>query len=225
MGNIAIIAEGVTDQRVLRALLSTVLGRDARFAFVQPPQVPVGSPPAFGGFELVFQAIREGRHREALQTSDLLVLHLDTDMSEHPAFGVPWREEGRTLSVEELVSRVTDRLNQAMGEDFVRDHGERVLFAIPVHATECWILALLTDGSSKITGCLEAANREIKRRDLRPLSNSRGEKLPVAYDELMTKIGGNFQGVPVTDVDGEIVLGFDRPKLQAALEKSNLVKA
>jgi glutaredoxin-like YruB-family protein len=51
------------------------------------------------------------------------------------------------------------------------------------------------------------------------------EEDKVAYDELMTKIGGNFQGVPVTDVDGEIVLGFDRPKLQAALEKSNLVKA
>ena len=40
-----------------------------------------------------------------------------------------------------------------------------------------------------------------------------------AYEELMGKIGGNFQGVPVTDVAGDIVLGFDRPKLQAAIEK------
>lgn len=40
-----------------------------------------------------------------------------------------------------------------------------------------------------------------------------------AYDELMGKIGGNFQGVPVTDIAGDVILGFDRPKLQAAIEK------
>lgn len=40
-----------------------------------------------------------------------------------------------------------------------------------------------------------------------------------AYNELMGKIGGNFQGVPVTDVAGDIILGFDRPKLQGAIEK------
>lgn len=40
-----------------------------------------------------------------------------------------------------------------------------------------------------------------------------------AYEELMGKIGGNFQGVPVTDIAGDIVLGFDRPKIQGAIEK------
>lgn len=43
-----------------------------------------------------------------------------------------------------------------------------------------------------------------------------------AYDELMGKIGGNFQGVPVTDIGGDIILGFDRPKLDAAVEKHDL---
>lgn len=41
---------------------------------------------------------------------------------------------------------------------------------------------------------------------------------PEANDELMKKINGDFRGVPVTDVDGEIVLGFDRPKLQEAIK-------
>jgi glutaredoxin len=40
-----------------------------------------------------------------------------------------------------------------------------------------------------------------------------------AYEELLAKNGGNFQGVPVTDIKGDIVLGFDRPKIQAAIEK------
>ena len=38
-----------------------------------------------------------------------------------------------------------------------------------------------------------------------------------AHAELMQKIGGNFRGVPVIDIDGEIILGFDRPRIDAAL--------
>ena len=40
-----------------------------------------------------------------------------------------------------------------------------------------------------------------------------------AHAELMEKIGGNFRGVPVSDVNGTMVLGFDRPSLDAALAK------
>lgn len=49
------------------------------------------------------------------------------------------------------------------------------------------------------------------------------EEDEAAYNELMAKVNGNFQGVPVTDVAGDIILGFDRPKLQASLEKNKLV--
>lgn len=45
-----------------------------------------------------------------------------------------------------------------------------------------------------------------------------------AYAELVEKNGGNYQGVPVTDIGGDIILGFDRPKLQASLEKHGLKK-
>lgn len=43
-----------------------------------------------------------------------------------------------------------------------------------------------------------------------------------AHDELMAKIGGDFRGVPVTDVAGDIILGFDRPKLQASIKAHGL---
>lgn len=45
------------------------------------------------------------------------------------------------------------------------------------------------------------------------------EEDEAANAELMAKINGDFKGVPVTDIAGDIVLGFDRPKLQAAIEK------
>ena len=51
------------------------------------------------------------------------------------------------------------------------------------------------------------------------------EEDDAARDELLEKLGGNFQGVPVTDIAGEMILGFNRPALQTALEKNSLVPA
>ena len=43
-----------------------------------------------------------------------------------------------------------------------------------------------------------------------------------AYEELMSKSQGMYSGVPVTDVAGTIILGFDRPKLLDAINANNL---
>ncbi len=41
----------------------------------------------------------------------------------------------------------------------------------------------------------------------------------------MAKIDGDFRGVPVTDVAGDIILGFDRPKLQEAMKAHHIEPA
>lgn len=46
-----------------------------------------------------------------------------------------------------------------------------------------------------------------------------------AYEELMSKNGGIYQGVPVTDIAGELVLGFDRHKIDELIAKNNLASA
>lgn len=43
-----------------------------------------------------------------------------------------------------------------------------------------------------------------------------------AYDELMGKNGGAFQGVPVTDIAGDLVLGFDRAKIDSLIKEKNI---
>lgn len=43
------------------------------------------------------------------------------------------------------------------------------------------------------------------------------EKDPSARQELLNKAGDSFRGVPVTDIDGHLVLGYDRPALESAL--------
>lgn len=43
------------------------------------------------------------------------------------------------------------------------------------------------------------------------------EASTAARDELLGKIDGQFQGVPVTDIGGKMVLGFNRPAIDEAL--------
>ena len=43
-----------------------------------------------------------------------------------------------------------------------------------------------------------------------------------AYEELLKKSKGSYSGVPVTDIGGDMILGFDRPKLQAAMDKHGI---
>lgn len=45
-----------------------------------------------------------------------------------------------------------------------------------------------------------------------------------AKEELLGKLGGQFQGVPTTSIGDEVIVGFDRPKLTAALEAVGLLE-
>lgn len=40
--------------------------------------------------------------------------------------------------------------------------------------------------------------------------------------ELLEKLNGNFSGVPVSDIGGKMILGFDRPKLMDAMKSFGL---
>lgn len=47
------------------------------------------------------------------------------------------------------------------------------------------------------------------------------EKDPAAAEESVTK--SNQMGIPVIDIDGTIIVGFDRPKIDQALKSSKLI--
>lgn len=52
-----------------------------------------------------------------------------------------------------------------------------------------------------------------------PVVEKNIEEDQAAHQELMDKIGGNFRGVPVIDINGDIILGFDRAKIDDSLKK------
>jgi glutaredoxin-like YruB-family protein len=47
-----------------------------------------------------------------------------------------------------------------------------------------------------------------------------------AYEELMRKSGeSGYQGVPVTDIAGTLVLGFDRHRIDSLIKEKNIAPA
>lgn len=170
----AIVSEGVTDHAVLKNILDGYFkgkGRSPRIIQTQPLNDATIAGDSewrtFGTWENVFRYLKEGKHREALSFSKYLLIQIDTDRSEHPNFGVSRRDGSRALSPEELVDRVRDRLRQEIGEADCTQFDRRFVFAISVHAMECWLLPLwVTDvrKASKITGCLDAVNQALAQK-------------------------------------------------------------
>lgn len=45
-----------------------------------------------------------------------------------------------------------------------------------------------------------------------------------AMEELLAKVGGDTSSVPVTDIDGVVIRGFDRAKIDTTLREKGLIK-
>jgi hypothetical protein len=168
-----LVAEGVTDHAVLKTILRGFFKdqpREPRFSMSQPDRdaTTENEWQRFGNWENVFRYLREGHHRDALQFNQYLVVQVDTDCSDRSGFDVPRYVGGERLNVPILVERVVERIRREIGEDDCRMYGERILFAVCVDSLECWLLPLWADQEihqGRTTGCLDALNRELARKD------------------------------------------------------------
>ena len=176
-----VIAEGKTDQRVIKNILLGYFDGEEEEPVVTFVQPIVGT---FGGWTLVFECLKRGEAQRSLQLNDFLVIHIDTDVQEEPGFDVPRQEQGEKLSLSDRVLRVIARLKRDIDATFFQINGHRILFAIAVDSIECWLLPLLyrdKKKAAKTEGCLESANRALRKTDNEALSA--GEKSFIAYEK------------------------------------------
>jgi hypothetical protein len=110
------------------------------------------------------------------------VIQIDTDHQEDPGFDVPRREGGKELTVAERIERVIAKLKSYIDPGFYEANKDRIIFAITVDEIECWLLPLLYNDkkAAKTTGCVDAANRALHKRD-EPGLSAGGRKFREAY--------------------------------------------
>lgn len=186
MGDFAIIAEGYTDQVVLKNILIGLLSTEDDepvVNFEHPPFSEASGrgnyPP--GGWTLVTQYFDQGRYKQALQTNTYLVVHIDTDVSEQ--YGVAKGAQGAEM---QLISDVVAMFRARIDDAIWQAHGERFIFAIAVHEVECWLLPALFDTQkakmAKITGCFTLADDKLRQMNRHPLRDKEGRKDGKGYD-------------------------------------------
>lgn len=167
MSSFGLIAEGPSDQIIIEHILSGYYDdKDLDVRPFQPRRdlTDKNSPDGYGGWTEVLSYCGSDDFENAFAEVDFVVLHIDTDCSEETGFDVAHSNLGTVRTLEELVDAVGDRLRDAVGAAIFDAYRDRIILAIAVHTTECWLLPLVYNDTkaNKITGCLTSLNRALK---------------------------------------------------------------
>lgn len=167
-----LITEGITDQIIIQNIL---VGYFENPDIIVNPLQPTRDETDrsrmsnYGGWTLVFDYCRSENFQGAFDSNQYVIVQIDTDTCDEIGYDISKTEigTGREFTPEELLGKVCEKLKELIGLDFYEIYSERIIFAISVHSTECWLLPLYfnNQNKSKFKGCLEALNRELNRKE------------------------------------------------------------
>lgn len=158
---VGIICEGPTDRVVLRDVITSYTG-DKNILFT--PLIPAED--GSGNWDMVVKYCASDNFKEFLTSTDsYAVLHIDTDWllgdSVPEAFRIP---QIAAMEPQDVLAAMKEILVQQMGQEFYDAYIHRIIFAIAVHQTECWFLALYYSEkqAAKTVNCLDYLNKKLQ---------------------------------------------------------------
>lgn len=184
MTTFGLVTEGITDQIVIENILSGYF--DTNDLIVNPLQPERDkdndNKSDHGGWTLVIKYCQSEDLKKAFQYLDYVIIQIDTDVLDGYE-GISYRDKNGELSPEQLIEKVKEKFKSLIGEDFDK-YSAKIIFAIAVHSTECWLLPLYyTDNrKQKITGCLGTLNRAINKTE--KFTIDKNDKNPDYYKTL-----------------------------------------
>lgn len=183
MPSFALVTEGITDQVVIERIIYTViessLGEEPDINILQPLRDATDAArqarDCFGGWEKVLEFCSNTQKlTEALEYNEFLVIQIDTDCCAHENFNVPYFRDGVELPAEQLVQDVIEFIEKKLTQDFLDEFSHRVIFAIAVHSTECWLIPFYTKldrDKSKLKSCETHLKRSLSKANIRHEKN------------------------------------------------------
>ena len=169
MKTVGLICEGVSEFNVLETILNRFLGDSYVINPIQPEireDKGVRMQEGAGGWSRVIPLCNPMRRKEILDHNDYLVIQLDSDACE--PYGVsPLDADNRKKTDEELLKDIIKYLESKIFEDGMEDDRSRVIFAICIDETECWLLPLVYSDKRKCANhnCLFLLNEALRKKD------------------------------------------------------------
>lgn len=166
----ALIAEGLTDVAVLENIIYGLYKDKARLNPLMPLRDATDASRdgavKFSNWELVMQYLSSDQIEEALETNDYLIVQIDTDAGDHKNFGLNLTDLGVTKSISNIVVDCRKLLLSKLPINILPSMQNRIIFAIPVLSTECWLIGLYDQQHvhviNKANNCLNRLNRLLK---------------------------------------------------------------
>lgn len=153
-----IISEGPADFTVIRFVLAGYFDDPD----LEPRQLQPLDGQA-GGWTEVLRFLESDKFLPALEYNRFLIVHIDTDCCEEVHFGVARKVGDHERSPAEMIAAVRERLIAAIGREKFAAVAHRIIFAIAVESTECWLLPLYWNDNrkGKTTNCLGTLNEQL----------------------------------------------------------------
>lgn len=175
MVTIGIISEGLTDQVILRHFIARVAGDNYPIIQDLQPRIDPNEPEATvnGGWGQVFAYFEREDVAKALNTNPSLhlIIQIDSDVFASQEIPEAYRfgfnkADGTRLTVPETIAAISEKLTEAIGTEVVKAYADRILFAVAVDASECWLLPFYYDNNqaTKTTGCLATLNKALVKK-------------------------------------------------------------
>ncbi len=183
---IGIVCEGISDYRVLKYITERYLkDKDVYVIPLKPKETASGKQDGFGSWQgvleyihgndqMILEAIREGCH--------FIIVHIDTDV--RTDYGLSSDYENQEL----LHASVKDLILSKVHPDFNK---YKLLFAIAIHETECWLIPFLTDDGkccSKTVSCVSVVNRLLKGDGYIDKDNKNAEQVQPVYEKILRSL-------------------------------------
>jgi len=173
MNTFAGITEGITDQIVIKNILAGYFSPDITITWLQPleDETDENRSKNIGGWSLVFKYCESEEFREAFQSNQYVIIQIDTDVliTAHVSeeYRIQSQDQDGKFSAEKIIEIVTQKFESTIGKEFYREYQNRIILAIAVHSTECWLLPLYYSDNrqGKLINCLDTLNQELKRKE------------------------------------------------------------
>lgn len=172
MITIALFCEGASEIKILTHIITKYLGDEVSVNALQPELIVnqgyerQTSP---GGWYEVLRHCNDRDVRNALATNDFLVIQIDTDACSQVGFDVSEFDEcNRKVNDAQLFERVVSRLTRDLSPELLEEYGGRIMFAICINETECWLLPFYYERESSVkcaatNNCIYHLNKKLSR--------------------------------------------------------------
>lgn len=168
MVNIALICEGISENKMLNHFILRFLGEECCVNAIQPEisDAKRGTVQASGGgWSEVLHHCNDEVIEKALVFNDYVIIQIDTDACYQTEYGVSLLDaSGLRRADNEIYIDVCNRLCQQISSKY----RNKIIFAICFDETECWLLPLYyTDKKRCAThNCIYTLNKALAKKQL-----------------------------------------------------------